>query len=230
MPTIGKKNILGFMIWSSGVITGLAALLLSSNFCYERYKRPANVDVVIRAWRGGRCVVATRSFEILTIQIIGYWPQEQPLFRKSMSPAQLQNGEYGPLVFIDSTTAYTRNFLVFSVVTGKAQVCSDGAGNAPWRERPVIVSPPTSCCEITFSIYMLTSIAAFIFIGSGIMLRRRLRSILAARANHFGGCAACGYDLRGSPGRCPECGKVSGGSATGSGISGREPISRQIPS
>jgi len=39
--------------------------------------------------------------------------------------------------------------------------------------------------------------------------RRRLYRREAARRSSAGLCARCGYDLRGSPGRCPECGVES---------------------
>jgi hypothetical protein len=42
--------------------------------------------------------------------------------------------------------------------------------------------------------------------GRRIVRWRRRRTRLGA-----GLCIACGYDLRGSPGRCPECGEVAGG-------------------
>jgi hypothetical protein len=44
---------------------------------------------------------------------------------------------------------------------------------------------------------------------TGVWALRRIRKVLARRAvDGAVPCAKCGYDLRGSPGRCPECGTL----------------------
>jgi hypothetical protein len=50
------------------------------------------------------------------------------------------------------------------------------------------------------------ALAAVSVVLGWIMLRPRAGR---ARRRHFGLCANCGYDLRATPERCPECGAVS---------------------
>ena len=50
---------------------------------------------------------------------------------------------------------------------------------------------------------------AVISIPAGFALKRRWRRRRAARWVEAGRCAACGYDVRASPGRCPECGAAT---------------------
>ena len=47
-------------------------------------------------------------------------------------------------------------------------------------------------------------ISAFIIVGTLKGIRRRTK----LRRYYAGQCLRCGYDLRGSPQRCPECGEV----------------------
>jgi hypothetical protein len=47
----------------------------------------------------------------------------------------------------------------------------------------------------------------------GIAIVRWMRDRLTFRRRRAGLCVACGYDLRASMGRCPECGRVTGDAA-----------------
>jgi hypothetical protein len=66
--------------------------------------------------------------------------------------------------------------------------------------------PPWAYRAVAFPLWLPTLLAA---IAPAVSFYRRWRR---ARRAARGCCTACGYDLRASPGVCPECGHAAAGS------------------
>lgn len=76
----------------------------------------------------------------------------------------------------------------------------------PATRRTTIVAMP---------LWLIILVLALPIVPPGVRLVVRRRRLRANR------CTSCGYDLRGAPGRCPECGAVAGGAKPNSaGVSG----------
>ena len=63
--------------------------------------------------------------------------------------------------------------------------------------------------EATEVLYSLTAPLWFVFGALAVLPALTMRSAVRKRARRMNGlCPTCGYDLRATPDRCPECGKI----------------------
>jgi hypothetical protein len=68
-------------------------------------------------------------------------------------------------------------------------------------------SPPLPFWSIRVSLWFLVLFLALPAMGKG--LTRLIGRVARRRRQRAGHCLQCGYDLRATPGRCPECGAVA---------------------
>jgi hypothetical protein len=90
------------------------------------------------------------------------------------------------------------------------RTCSHWVMGVGWDEDRYIATPPGAPPSIK-TIRIVSIPGAYVFALTAVLPGVRLVRMVARRrrlARRPGFCAGCGYDLRATPGRCPECGRV----------------------
>jgi hypothetical protein len=175
--------------WALNILAGLSlasGALLLGGWVQSRCRRPVSL------------VLVTSSDGLESRYVLAGWDGCLLLGRIASGPQIWPRGfrfsrfEYGEMfrfnMIVNNPHAWWRKW-------GFGCETINGDSATPWDDR--------GYTAFMMPFWAITLLVAAPLVPWGIGLRRRLRQ---KRRERFGLCRKCGYDLRASPDRCPECG------------------------
>ena len=150
------------------------------------------------------------------------WPQRAPPHPSSfpLGPNWLNTWKGPSFIFFSAGTARVeRQFAGIAFDYGRECVVLAPGGQID-RESPLAafqrahqrgaLSPPMAFWDISIPLWMLVVLMLMLPLGFSLRTAyvRFDRYLRFRRATRRGNCPVCGYDLRATPQRCPECGKT----------------------
>jgi hypothetical protein len=167
----------------------------------------ADTGALLISSQNGRCYNLDVGESALVFRVISQWPSDDPMRYFTYNFGAEIDGHPGPHQGPGRTAS------VGCLTWGDWRVAGSADGTIrlapPFRRPLVILQKPY---------WEITGRYDYLLVGSGLIilvpLFRAGRAVLLGRRRTIrmraGRCVGCNYDLRASPGRCPECGTIQG--------------------
>jgi hypothetical protein len=143
-----------------------------------------------------RCAGATQG--VAVVGDVRVWEYGRPAAPVPGGSAWFFNDQYGHQWPLDNVVSHAAQSHGFEWVRWDSPPTPGFSGVAGWA--------------VTVPLWAVAALAAFPAVCRSFALARKLRQSSRQRRGH---CGRCGYDLRATPGRCPECGTAASVTASG---------------
>ena len=141
------------------------------------------------------------SLAAVALWVRSYWLFDDLSYTTERGSVSLANPRGGLLLYSDAMNAQaTRRRIGFSHSRTRALDLARAFGSPHRKWGPVRAWSPPPHRIVVVQWWLPATLLA---VAPGVSLASRLR---LRRRRLLGLCSFCGYDLRASPGRCPECG------------------------